>query len=395
MVELTESFNQMTIEAEANAMSPIMPQQAIGRLMTLARDSSEDGRTRLVTELATLCDRSDVDLNSREQIMLNDIVDELVSSAQPVVRQKLAEYLAPSASAPRRLIMTLAGDQIEVSRPILSKSPILTDSDLVTLVVTQGIDHARAIAIRASIGEAVVDALVVTGDITVMQSVAENMGAKISPKAMTALVNAARFAERLCQPVLDRPEMTVEKAAQLYWWIAPEMRRAALQRFGVAVGQAEVSLEQTIDDLLTRYELDKNEDHVMQQVADWLMERDIKSAKTLAHILRLGHFRLFSIVLSRLIDLPLNLTDIVITEMGGRSLAVVCRALAMEKPNFVSIFLLSRGARGGEQIVHPRELNNALLAFDRLNPTVAEQLLTTWRQDPSYLLDRAKQGALN
>ncbi len=388
MTRLTDSYQG----ADVAAMSHMMPQQAINRLIALAHDNSESGRTLLVTELVNLFDRRDVDLNNREQLMINEIVDELINNAQLIVRQQLAEKLAPSNKTPRKLVMTLAKDHIDVARPVLAYSPVLTDSDLVTLVVSQDIDHARAIATRAAISEALADALVVTGDIGIMQTLAENMGAKLSPKALSAMVSAARFAENLCRPVLERPEMTPEKASQLYWWVAPEMRRFALQRFGVAVGQVEQSLEQTIDDLLNRYTLDKNEDHVMQQVADWLLERGIKAPKNVVQILRLGHFRLFSIMLSRLINLPIALCDIIVTEMGGRSLAVVCRALAMEKPQFVSVFLLSRGARGGEQIVHPRELNNALLAFDRLNPAVAQQLIETWRRDPSYLQDRARQA---
>ncbi len=374
------------------SMSNMMPQQMVGRLLSLAHDSSENGRLQLVTELVDLFSRQDITMEVREQYLVNEIVDALVANAQTNVRQQLAERVAPSATAPRKLILTLAHDDITVARPVLRASPILTDSDLISLIATQGLDHARTIAVRDSVSEALADALVVTGDIDVMLNLAENLGAKLSPKAMTAMVQAARFAEKLCQPLLERPDMSKDNASQLYWWVAPELRRFALQRFGVEVGQIDQSLEQTVDDLLARYALDKNEDQVMQQVADWLLQRDIKSPKCLVQILRLGHFRLFSIMLGRVTGLSLELADIIVREMGGRSLAVACRALGLEKAQFVSVFLLSRGARADEQIVPPRELNNALLAFDRLNQPVAQQLIETWRRDPSYLLDRAKQN---
>lgn len=370
-------------------MSQMMSQQAVTRLLTLAHDRTEQGRGALVTELATLFDQAETSLSVREQTLVNEIVDGLISGAQVSMRQQLADRLAPSKTAPRKLLMTLANDRIEVARPILTQSLVLTDSDLVTLVVTQGIDHARAVALRAEIGEALVDALIVTGDLTVMKSVAENLGAKISPKAMNALVGAARFAEQLCQPVLARPELNADTAAKLYWWVAPELRRLAVKRFGVAVGQADHALEQTVDDLLSRYEAEKNEDQIMTQVADWLEARDLNTAKTLVQVLRLGHFRLFGILLGRLTNLALDLIDMIVTEAGGRSLAVASRAIGVEKPQFVSLFLLSQGARGSAQIVHPRELNQALLAFDRLTPPVARQLLDNWRRDPSYLLNRA------
>jgi uncharacterized protein (DUF2336 family) len=378
-----------TLATTDAALLAMMPEHAIRHLFSLARDRSDFGRSLLVTELVTLLDRDDVEMNSREQVLVSDIVDELVNNAQLPVRQKLAERLAASPTTPRRLALTLASDHIAVARPILTQSPVLTDSDLVTLVLSQGVDYARAIAVRASIGEALADALVVTGDVGVMQSLAENLGAKISPRAMSALVNAARFAEQLCRPVLERPEMTAEKAAVLYWWVAPALRRQALQRFGAAVGQTNAALDKTIADLLQHHALDRDEDHSMAPVADWLLERDIRSTKAMIQILRLGHFRLFSLMLSRLIELPVPLVDIIITEMGGRSLAVVSRATLTEKAEFVSLFLLSRGARRGEQVVQPRELNHALAAFDRLTPPVAQQMLASWRMNPSYLLDKA------
>ncbi|MEJ0062811.1 MAG: DUF2336 domain-containing protein [Alphaproteobacteria bacterium] len=368
----------------------MMSQQAINKLLTLAHDRSEHGRGNLVTELATLFERSDVILGVREQSLVNDIVDELISNAQITARQQLAEMLAPKTTTPRRLVLALASDRIEVARPILMHSPIFTDSDLMSLVATQGVEHSRAIALREEIGEALADALIVTGDLEVMQNVAENLGAKISPKTMTVLTNAARFAEKLCRPLLQRPEMTPESASKLYWWTSQDMRRFALQRFGVTVGQIDQTLEQTVDDLLARYENEKNNEQVMAYVADWLIERDLNTPKILVQVLRLGHFRLFNVLLARLIDLPVALTDVIVAEMGGRSLAAACRGTNMEKPQFVSIFLLSRAARRDEQVVHPRELNHALLAFDRLNPVVARQLLDTWRRDPSYLIDRAQ-----
>ena len=60
--------------------------------------------------------------------------------------------------------------------------------------------------------------------------------------------------------------------------------------------------------------------------------------------------------------------------------------IGIDKPGFVSIFLLSRGARPGEQIVHPRELSNALAAFDRLSAQLAQDLMASWKLDPSYIL---------
>ncbi len=252
---------------------------------------------------------------------------------------------------------------IEIAGRVLKTSPSLTDEDLITVVATRGNDHAKAVAQRAAVSEAVADALVVTGDIGVMQLVAENLGAHLSPKAVTVVADAARFAAALREPIMKRSEMTNEAATRLYWWVSQDLRRYALKRFGISAGQIDESLSKTIDEFLGHYTLDRSNDMAMEQVADWLNERQAISIQILPQVLRLGHYRLFNILLSRLAGLNLSLIDTITTEIGGRGLAAVCRAIGVDKAAFVSIFLLSRGARPGEQVVHPRELSQALLVF--------------------------------
>jgi hypothetical protein len=147
-------------------------------------------------------------------------------------------------------------------------------------------------------------------------------------------------------------------------------------------------LAKTIDELLGHHELEKNNDAIMGQVCDWLAEHQAISPRILPQVLRLGHFRLFNILLARMVNLDTALINIIVSGTGGRMLAVVCRALGIDKSGFVSIFLLSRGSRPGEQIVHPRELSHALAAFDRLSVPMAQDLLHNWKEDPSYLLQR-------
>jgi hypothetical protein len=230
--------------------------------------------------------------------------------------------------------------------------------------------------------------LVVTGDLRIMQIIAENLGAQLSRKAVDILSDAARFTAELRTAVMQRPEMTRDAAARLYWWVSQDLRRYALSRFNIPTGQVDESLAKTIDELLGYHDLEKGSDDAMLQVAEWLHERRAVSVRILPQVLRLGHFRLFNILLGRLVHLELSLIDTIVSETGGRGLAVVCRAIGIDKSGFVSIFLLSRGARQGEQIVHPRELSYALAAFDRLSTTLAQDLLRSWKEDPSYLTKR-------
>jgi uncharacterized protein (DUF2336 family) len=367
-------------------------QQQLPAMFALAHERNDGARVQLAGMLADVFLADDTQLSSREEQLVNELIDQLLQTRSAAVRRALVEKFADSARIPRKMAMRLACDDIDVAQSILLSNILLTDSDLVTVVETQSHEHAKAIAARQSVNEAVADALIVTGDAEIMQIVVENLGAQLSPKAIDVLTESAHFTVALRDPLVHRPEMTVDAATQLYWWVSQDLRRYMLKRFGIAAGQIDEALAKTIDALLGDHELEKNNDEIMLQVTDWLAERDVVSVRILPQVLRLGHFRLFNILLGRLTGLDLPTVDLAVTGAGGRALAVICRALGVDKPGFVSIFLLSRGARVGEQIVHPRELSHALLAFDRLSVRMAQDLLNSWRKDPSYL--RQKQDDL-
>jgi uncharacterized protein (DUF2336 family) len=367
--------------------------QRLPEIFTLAHDKTESSRVKLAGILADVF-LSDNKLSDREQLLVNEIIDELLSNTTTEVRKMLAERLAHSDQVPHRVLLNLACDQnLEVARPVLVQNAHLKDEDLIFVLEAHGKDHALAVASRRAIEEAVVDALVATGDIEVMEAVAENLGAKISSRAMHVMIEAARFGHKLHEPLVKRHELTADMGLHLYWWINSELRRVIMKRFGVSKGQVDQSLESAITDLLTSVEQDNHDTFAMQKVADWLKERECVNAKVMIQCLRMGFFKLFNILVCMKSGLDANLVEMMVAEDGGRSVSVLCRAMEFDKPSFVSIFLLSRGARPGEQIVNPKELSAALQAYERLDARTARGLIEGWKKDPSYLMGRLKQPA--
>lgn len=369
-------------------MSRLQPQ--LPAMFALAHQRTDAARQELAAMLVDVFLNQENPLSLREQELVNELIDQLLASANrtPALRALLVEKFANKVQMPRKFAVSLANSSIDVAENILINCETLTDDDLVTVVVTQDTDHAAAIAQRKRISEAVADALVTTGDIRVMQIVAENLGAQLGSKAVQALADSARFTAALREPVMQRPEMTPDIASKLYWWVSQDLRRYALKRFGFSAGQIDITLAKTIEEMLNYHDLDKGNDKTMLQVANWLEDRDVISTRILPQVLRLGHFRLFNILLARLANLDLELVDSIVVETGGRGLAVVCRALGVDKAAFVSFFLLSRGARDGDHVVHPRELSFALAAFDKLSVNLADDLLRSWQKNPGYLLSK-------
>jgi len=358
-------------------------------LLALAHDRSEGARLQLAGKIADICLNTSLPLSANEEELVNDLIDQLLKNQSPAVRQELLKKFTDATHMPRKMAVSLAHDSIEIARAILLSNVTLTDEDLVLIVETQTSDHACAVAARRQVSEAVADALVTTGDLRVMQTVAENLGAKLSQRAVTILTEAARLAAPLQKPILERPELTAEAATKLYWWVTQDLRRLALQRFGIAAGQLDLALAKAIEDKLNEHVLERFDSAAMEAAATWLEERDTANIHILPKLLRMGHFRLFNIILGRLSQLDVTLIDCIVDENGGRMLAALCRSLNIDKASFVSIFLLSRGARADEQIVHPRELSRALAAYDRVPVNVAQDMVTSWRTNPGYVLHRA------
>lgn len=361
--------------------------EALPTMLALAHENTELSRIQLAGMLADVFLSEDSQkLVLREEEQLNELINVLMTSSSAQVRSHLIKKFVDVSKMPRRIATDLVQNDIDVARPILVASTTLTDDDLIHVVEAKGSDHALAVAERREVSEAVADALVTTGDIRVMQVVVENLGACLSPIAVDALAESARFAVDLRKPLLSRPEIKVDNALKLYWWVEQDLRRYALSRFGITSGQVDDALAKTIGAFLDEHDKERTNDEVMKQIAEWIEEHQALSAKILPQVLRMGHFRLFNMLLARLAGLPLSLIDTIMEEVGGRGLASVCRAVGVEKAGFVSLFLLSRGGRPGEQIVHPRELSYALEAFDRMTVEVARDLLHTWSVDPSYFV---------
>jgi len=80
-----------------------------------------------------------------------------------------------------------------------------------------------------------------------------------------------------------------------------------------------------------------------------------------------------------------NLIRRLVFEPGGEGLAIACRAADITKPDFASIFLLSRSARPGDKVVDPNEASRVLNFFDRIVPKTARKVVERWHLDPNFL----------
>jgi uncharacterized protein (DUF2336 family) len=74
----------------------------------------------------------------------------LLDDSSPLVRRALAENFASAATVPHYMVLTLAGDHSDIAAIVLSRSPLLSDAELVDCAATSDSFAQSAIALRPS-----------------------------------------------------------------------------------------------------------------------------------------------------------------------------------------------------------------------------------------------------
>ena len=121
-----------------------------------------------------------------------EVVGRLADEIEVAARAQLARRLAQFDQAPINIIHKLAlDDSIDVAGPVLRESERLDSEFLVANAQTKGQPHLLAISERKVLVEAVTDVLVARGNWDVVNSVANNNGARFSDFGFLHMIKRA------------------------------------------------------------------------------------------------------------------------------------------------------------------------------------------------------------
>jgi uncharacterized protein (DUF2336 family) len=355
-------------------------------LLGLARDKSVEGRTRLVQIVGDLFFDTDTVLRETERTIMSDILRQLIHDVEMKVRQVLAERMASEAGAPRDLVSALANDQIEVAHPILTQSTVLQDMELVEIIEHRTFGHQLAIAMRETVSETVSDALIETGNVDIIKTLLENDSADISGKAMEYLVEQSEKIDDIQVPLVNRTDLGPDLAKRMYWWVSAALRKHIVEHYRIDEAELDDKIQDTIHDILGGPgDIDNTPLRKSQELAEKLQNAKAITPQLLIQTLRQGEVILFEDLLSQVTGLRTKLIRRFVFEPGGEGLAIACRAAEIDKPDFASIFLLSRSARPGDKVVDPNEVSRVLNFFDRIGIETARKVVKRWHLDPNFL----------
>lgn len=364
--------------------------EQIARLYELAQERSEQSRRVLVENIADLFLSPEGRLNEHQRVLMTDLLHRLLSDMEVTVRKELAEHLNEYDGVPPDLMIMLANDAIEIARPILEKSDVLRDEDLIEIIRTRSDEHRLCIAMRDHVSEAVSDVLVEEGSPNVVEALLKNSHAEISKSAMSYLVAESRRVDRFQEPLLSRHDLPPELAHRMFWWVSAALRRRILQDFShMNVAHLDKALQGATRQAIAGHNPQASADAAALTLAGHMAEQGQLTISFLAQALRQQKIPVFLAGLSKLSGVSLAVARRIFDDHAGDSLAVLFRAMDASRQEFTSIFLFLADVRGGRKARPLSVVKEILELYDAISVSNAKAALVYWQRDSDY------QRALN
>src|SRR5262245_36046569 len=149
------------------------------------------------------------DLSDSDRAATESAMTMLLDDPSPLVRLALAEVFAGSERAPPTIVHVLAADQPEVAAPVLERSPLFLDADLVEAVATGESDRQCAIASRAHLPCPVSAAIAEVGSAEACLVLLENACAEIVPFSLDRIVERHGHLAAIRNVLLERADLPV------------------------------------------------------------------------------------------------------------------------------------------------------------------------------------------
>jgi uncharacterized protein (DUF2336 family) len=279
----------------------------------------------------------------------------------------------------------LANDAIEIARPILEKSDVLRDEDLIEIIRTRTDEHRLCIAMRDRVSEAVSDALVEEGSPNVVEALLKNPHAEISKSAMSYLVAESRRVDRFQEPLLLRHDLPPELAHRMFWWVSAALRRKILTDFtDMNVAHLDVALQGATRKAIAAHNPKESADATALELVKHMAAQGQLTMPFLAQALRQQKVPVFLAGLSQMSGISMTVARRIFDDQAGHGLAVLFRAMDATRQEFTSIFLFLADVRGGRKARPMSFVKEILELYDAISVANAKSALTYWQRDGDF-----------
>ncbi len=182
-------------------------QRAFSSFRVLNGENDHAEREQLFRNMAQLFSYVSDRCDDEQVAQYDEVLCQLAELVEVEARIHVAKLLAPLERAPGTVVVKLANDDIEVAKPLLEFSNVLSDDDLIDIIGKQSEEHRIAIAGRTNVPERVGEAIVEHGQTSSIARLVRNTNAEFDKATLEKLVARAAADAEIAADLRGRPEL--------------------------------------------------------------------------------------------------------------------------------------------------------------------------------------------
>jgi len=229
----------------------------------------------------------------------------LLDDPSPLVRRALAEVFASSQKAPPVIVDALAADQPQIAVPILSRSPLLLEADLIDLVATGRPEAQAAIAGRALLPRSLAAAIAEVGAAEACLALLENLDADIAAFSVDRIVERFGHLAAIRENLLAREDLPMSTRQALLSKLSQTLAGFVSARHWLGSEHAEHAAKDACEKATVALAAETPYDEVAALVAHLRQSGQLTAGMILRGLLS-GNVVLFEEALTELSGMPLD-----------------------------------------------------------------------------------------
>ena len=307
-----------------------------------------------------------------EIFAFGEVIGRLADEIEVAARAQLARRLARIAHAPANIIHKLAfDDSIDVAGPVLRESGRLDTEALVANASSKGQPHMLAISERKVIEERVTDVLVTRGNWDVVNSVANNGGARFSDFGFLHMIKRAEGDAILAEQLGLRRDIPRHIFQQLIAKASEEVKGRLERERPDLVDQVQSTVTEVAGALQSRFGPASKTYFVAKRVVTKQHQQGNLNQNSIVGYAQAHKLDEVTIGLSLLCALPGDVIERALFDRDREMLLILAKALDFSWETTMALLFL--GAK--DHRITAQDLRDLKEDYDRLNNETSRTVL--------------------
>ncbi len=301
-----------------------------------------------------------------------EVIGRLADEIEVAARAQLARRLAHFDQAPVNIIHKLAfDDSIDVAGPVLRDSGRLDSEALLATAQTKSQPHLLAISERKFLAEAVTDVLVTRGNWDVVNSVANNDGARFSDFGFLHMITRAEGDSILAEHLGLREDIPRHLFQQLIAKASDDVRKRLESERPGMLEQVQSTVTDVAGALQSKFGPVSRSYYVAKRVVTTQFKQGNLNENSISGYARSHRFEEVTIGLSLLCSLPGDVIERAVLDKNRETLLILAKALDFSWTTTMALLFL--GAK--DHRITAQELNDLEKEYGRVNIETSRSVL--------------------